>query len=298
MKNLILILILAPFFTQAQNLTGFWRGKLTQDAGGYAPEYALEINIVQKKKNFYGETNAYLGKVVVAKLNFTGYFEKDSIYLIEYKEGIIEKVLPPKYLLCIKNFILSYQKNSIGIESLIGRWDGIAEPEKVAFGDYKLLDSTKNEVENLPCIPGLIFLSKNDQLHIETKTPTQLMVFPDTLYETRVNKIKEIEVENPIVEIAISDYEEVDGDEVSVMLNRLKVADKMQVRKRPINFTLTLNANYINNELLIFAENLGKIPPNTSFLVIKDGDKRHEIYISSDLKNTTAIYLKYKPKEH
>jgi hypothetical protein len=217
MKNLILILILLPFFTDAQDLTGLWKGKLTQDTGGYAPEYALEINIIQKKKKLYGETNAYLGKVVVAKLNFTGYFEKDSIYLVEYKEGIIAKILPPQYLLCIKNFILSYHKNSNGIETLNGRWDGIGDPEKGVFNNDLPLESPEKEVEDLQCIPGLIFLSKNDELHIETKTPTQLVVFPDTLYETKVNKIKEIEVENPIVEIGISDYEEVDGDEVTIM---------------------------------------------------------------------------------
>lgn len=194
MKNLILILLLLPFFTEAQDLSGLWKGKLTQDTGGYAPEYALEINIVQKKKKLYGETNAYLGKVVVAKLNFTGYLEKDFIYLIEYKEGIIAKVLPPQYLLCIKNFILSYHKNAAGIETLNGRWDGIGDSEKGVFTNYLPSDSSKNVGENLQCIPGLIFLSKNDELHIETKTPTQLIVFTDTLYDTKVNKIKEIEV--------------------------------------------------------------------------------------------------------
>jgi hypothetical protein len=103
MKNILLyILLFIPVCINAQDLTGFWKGKLTQDSGGYAPEYVLEVNIVQKKNNLFGNTLAYSGKTVVAKIAFNGYIDKDSIYIKEYKEGVIKKTLPPDFALCIK----------------------------------------------------------------------------------------------------------------------------------------------------------------------------------------------------
>ena len=292
MRKFLLFFIFIPFFANSQDLTGFWKGKLTQDTGGYAPEYSLEVNIVQKNKNLYGETKAYLGKVVVSKISFKGVIGKDSIYLREFKSGVVEKVLPPDYILCIKNLILSYKKEVNGLETLIGRWDGVAYQDDENFYDGFIKYPKENRI--LTCIPGLIYLSKNDVLHIETKHPTQLITFADTLKGTTVNKFQEIEVYNQIVQVSISDYEEVDGDRVSIFLNRDIVKKNVGVRRNPYTFTLALNANYIINELSILAENLGKIPPNTSLIVIKDGDIEHKVYISSDLRNTAAIYLKYK----
>lgn len=294
MRKLLLLLIFIPFFAKSQDLTGFWKGKLTQDTGGYAPEYSLEVNITQKNKNLYGETKAYLGKVVIETLRFSGYIDKDSVYLFESSNGLIESIQPPNYEPCIKNFVLAYKKNAGGIETLIGRWDGIGYSKAVKKKDdvlNSILDFTFNDSK---CIPGLVYLSKNDGLQIETSQPTKLLTFPDSLQGTTVNKFQEIIVYNQIVQVSISDYEEVDGDRVSIFMNREIVAKNIGVRRNPYTFTLALNANYITNELSILAENLGKIPPNTSLVVIKDGDIEHKVYISSDFKNTAAIYLKYK----
>jgi hypothetical protein len=42
----------------------------------------------------------------------------------------------------------------------------------------------------------------------------------------------------------------------------------------------------------MFAENLGKYPPNTALMVISDGDKRYETFLSSDFKGNATIRLK------
>jgi len=293
MRKFLLFFIFIPFLANSQDLTGFWKGKITQDTGGYAPEYILEVNIVQKKKNIFGETKAYLGKIVIERLRFNGYIGKDSVYLIESSLALIESIQPPDYKPCIKNFVLAYKKDANGIETLMGKWSGVGYKNAVNKNS-RFIDSLGNEFDNPLCIPGLVYLSKNDVLHIETKQPTQIITFPDTLQGTTVNKFQEIEVYNQIVQVSISDYEEVDGDRVSIFMNREVVEKNVVVRRNSYTFSLALNANYITNELSILAENLGKIPPNTSLIVIKDGDIEHKVYISSDLRNTAAIYLKYK----
>jgi hypothetical protein len=47
-------------------------------------------------------------------------------------------------------------------------------------------------------------------------------------------------------------------------------------------------------QLIMYAENLGLIPPNTGLLVIQDGNKRHEVRFSGDLEQNAAITLKRK----
>jgi hypothetical protein len=292
MKKLLLYFFLfIPFCMSAQDLTGFWKGKLTQDSGGYAPEYILEVNIVQKKNDLYGSTLAYSGTTVVAKIAFRGYIDKDSIYLMEYKEGVINKVLPPRFILCIKNLIVKYKKGAGGLETLTGRWTGkpIEKLNKDNEEDFFSL-FLNNDGD---CVPGYIFLSKNDLAHIYTSKPVGYQIFPDSIYQTKINNIEEIDVYNQIVQISIADYEKVDGDKVTIMLNKDTVAAKVSVKKYPKTFTLILNSIYINNQVLIYAENLGRIPPNTCGIKIIDGDKEHLIYLSSDFRTTGAIKLNY-----
>ena len=74
-----------------------------------------------------------------------------------------------------------------------------------------------------------------------------------------------------------------------LLLSHKKLSDK------PL--TLTLDASNDNdepNELIMYAENLGSIPPNTALMIVTDGDKRYEIRIASDLKKSGSIRFVHK----
>ena len=45
-------------------------------------------------------------------------------------------------------------------------------------------------------------------------------------------------------------------------------------------------------QLIMYAENLGSIPPNTGILVIQDGTTRNEIRFTGDMQKSSAIILK------
>jgi hypothetical protein len=51
-----------------------------------------------------------------------------------------------------------------------------------------------------------------------------------------------------------------------------------------------------NIELILVAENLGTLPPNTGLLVVKDGDKVYQVNFSADLQTNAAILFKRKLK--
>ena len=60
--------------------------------------------------------------------------------------------------------------------------------------------------------------------------------------------------------------------------------------------SLTLNVENDNsiNELTMYAENLGTIPPNTALMIITDGPNRYEVRITSDLEKSGVIRFVHK----
>jgi hypothetical protein len=47
-------------------------------------------------------------------------------------------------------------------------------------------------------------------------------------------------------------------------------------------------------ELVMYAESLGSIPPNTGLLVIRDGKQLYEVRFSGDLQKNAAIVFNRK----
>jgi len=50
------------------------------------------------------------------------------------------------------------------------------------------------------------------------------------------------------------------------------------------------------NEISMFAENLGKYPPNTALMVITDGKNRYEVFMSSSLSENATIRIQRKKR--
>jgi hypothetical protein len=49
-------------------------------------------------------------------------------------------------------------------------------------------------------------------------------------------------------------------------------------------------------EVIMVGENLGSIPPNTALMIVKAGDKRYQLYLTSDeQKNAMVRFIYEKP---
>src|SRR5690606_16480410 len=104
-----------------------------------------------------------------------------------------------------------------------------------------------------------------------------------------------IEIRQPDIQIQLIDYLKVDNDTVSVFLNRKPLARNIRISKRPVLLSFQVDKRLELHEILLYAENLGHIPPNTSEMIVVDGDRRHRVMIVSDKEKTAAVYLRYKP---
>jgi len=114
-------------------------------------------------------------------------------------------------------------------------------------------------------------------------------------FEQRQNTYgKDIEIESDSIRISFYDNGDIDGDMISIFLNKTPVLAGQLLSERALNIYLSLDSLKEFNEISMFAENLGKYPPNTALMVVTDGVKRHEVYLSSSLTQNAAVRFKKK----
>jgi len=101
-------------------------------------------------------------------------------------------------------------------------------------------------------------------------------------------------VESDSVRLTFYDNGEIDGDSISVFVNTQVVLTHQALEAKAFNLYLHLDSTRDVNEVSMFAENLGRIPPNTALMVITDGKNRYQVFLSSSLTENATIQLKRK----
>ena len=91
--------------------------------------------------------------------------------------------------------------------------------------------------------------------------------------------------------IELYDNGEIDGDTVSIYHNNELVVSHAGISTRPVTIKLKVDKEHPHHELVMVAENLGRIPPNTSLMIITAGKKRYEIFISSSEQKNAKILI-------
>lgn len=117
---------------------------------------------------------------------------------------------------------------------------------------------------------------------------------PPAAFESRVTKdVKILQVNNDKIKVDIYDDGEIDNDIVTVYFNKKLVLEKRSLTAKPVSLALDLIEGK-TNELVLYADNLGDIAPNTALMVITDGTTRHEVRLSADLRNNASIRFELK----
>jgi len=111
----------------------------------------------------------------------------------------------------------------------------------------------------------------------------------EAVLEKRNNElIKQITVEHDSISVTLYDNGDIDGDSVTLIYNDKIITTHQRLSDKPITFKLKVEPGKSRNELVMYAENLGSIPPNTALMIIYDGQKRYELNISST-KNSNGV---------
>jgi hypothetical protein len=114
---------------------------------------------------------------------------------------------------------------------------------------------------------------------------------PPPLLVSRANPvIKEITTAKGSIKIDLYDNGEIDGDTVTIYHNNVLLVANARLSQKPISFTIPVDAAQPHHELVMVANNLGSIPPNTSLMIVTAKDKRYQVFISStEQKNAKVV---------
>lgn len=119
------------------------------------------------------------------------------------------------------------------------------------------------------------------------------VVTPDVL-KTRTNELmKSLVVHDPDVTVKLYDNGEIDDDTISVFFDNKLVLSKKKLTASPLTVKLKMDEQDSNHELVMVAENLGRIPPNTSLMIVEAGEQRFEVRITSNEQKNAMVRFRY-----
>lgn len=144
------------------------------------------------------------------------------------------------------------------------------KPEEVALRQPE-------EVEETPEKPAV-------SAYVETRSD------PD-LKKRQIDTQGDFATRDSFVKVILKDYQEVDGDTISLYYRGQCLLFNHGLDSRPTVVTVNLVSGS-ESDLVIFARSEGTRPPCTVSLVIKDSKKSHEYTIRSNLESNGAIKLK------
>lgn len=112
-----------------------------------------------------------------------------------------------------------------------------------------------------------------------------------------IQNIRTVEIEHDSLVFSLFDNGTVDGDTVSILLNGKVIMPRVGLLETAVNKTIYLTPEMGDTiKVIMYAENLGSIPPNTGLLTVRDGERNYEILFSGDLKKNAEIILVRKKK--
>ncbi|MEO6683317.1 MAG: hypothetical protein ABIN48_10905 [Ginsengibacter sp.] len=162
-------------------------------------------------------------------------------------------------------------------------------------GNEPVLSRVENTVKSVPSKPD-----SPAENNLSVAAVSQDKRIPaEMLSKREIETIKTVEITRDTLIFSLFDNGVIDGDTVSVLLNGKVIMSRVGLLARAYNDTIYITPEMGDSiNIILYAENLGSIPPNTGLLVVRDGKVNHEIRFSGDLKKNSAIILKRKRNLH
>lgn len=306
MKKLILF---ATFFialnSYSQTVFGYWYGKANVKTKSSASNYLVEL-ILQPEKGYVKGILSYYFKNTFRSIQVKGNYNTKNRELKLYNIPVTYYgSLNSMEVDCVMNLFATLRVAKAG-SNLVGSFTGLPDNKYMCVdvnfnlalsADMSKQDSVITALRNFKESNQVWKPSVFDTLpsiNIVQRKVVNYVV--ENQFKERENVlIQEIEVDSDSLRIDFYDNGEIDGDSVSVFFNNQLLAFSQKLSTRSLHFDIGIDTTKLN-ELSMFADNLGSIPPNTALMIITDGDKQHEIRLSSSLEKNATIRIKRKKR--
>jgi hypothetical protein len=111
----------------------------------------------------------------------------------------------------------------------------------------------------------------------------------DKFTERRKVLTTELPLAGDTIELHFYDNAEIDGDSISLFLNNVLVFEHVRLSDKPHIVRFAVSELSENNELVMVAENLGSIPPNTSYMIAYVNGQRYTANLESTERSSAMI---------
>lgn len=332
----LLICSLIHLSTQAQTITGAWKGKI-----GSAH---TELKLIKKGDSILGTSYYYTSRSNYIRYAVKGYFDPNSNSVVWWDDAMLDDRLSGKIFGSDKEALLSVAdfncpgeekmrldgesterdnknkpKGTVALQKVSSsnfpdEWDFVIGNYTAGANDPDIIDSIARIHQTVPVIAEeketslasttVQMVKKNSPTIAVTAPPVvekKKIPVPVTTAEQKfVSREKKLATVIPItgdsIELRFYDNAVVDGDSIAVFLNDRIVFEHVKLDYKPHTLKLSVNDLQDDNELVMVAENLGTIPPNTSLMVAIVDGQRYEARLEST-ENSSALIRFIKQKK-
>lgn len=320
-RILLISLLIVSLHSSAQTMGGSWYGKADVVLDGTFNNYLTELVIKQKGTKVEGIfgyyfRNGYQSFYVKGTYNpKTRKVSIPNIPVVFYKANSIDGVT------CNMSFEGTLRVSKVG--SFVrgsfmsdGTYKYLCPELRVLFSMDSLVEKDSIINEGLakkiwqPSVEDIVIVDDADGPEIKNAVTSaglsrpRVNISPSDLnsltnrFKQRQNVItNDIAVASDSVRISFYDNGDVDGDSISVFLNGNPVLEKQMISAKATTIYIKLDPTKEFNDLSMFAENLGRIPPNTALMVVYDGVTPQEVFLTSNFSQNGSVRIRQKKRE-
>lgn len=320
--NILFLLSLLYFTANAQQVTGVWNGRISGKKA--------ELKIVQKGDSLTGTSYYYESAASYRRYSIKGYIDPQTNSLVWWDDQLIEnKGANKNPQLSVADFncpgggVMKLEGKSGPKENKDGgkgevllskvrgpsfpdEWDYVIDHFTIGGNDPYLIDSIET-IAARPLPPQPLRRKEESRPTViappspgmaSIPPPAEKKNIPQTIEEKYTARKKtfalEIPVEGDSIQIRFYDNAEIDGDSISLFLNDKMIFTHVRLSDKPYTITLPVKELGTVTALTMVAENLGAIPPNTSYMVAIVGNKRYDAQLASTENSSAMIRLRKK----
>ena len=219
--------------------------------------------------------------------------KKESIQGTVHLEKTNETSFPDEWDFIIENYTLGtndpYYIDSVSsIASIpvnVPVEKTIQEKEKTVTVENKEQVKVNNQVVDLEPVKVIPALRTEQKQLTVKKTIEEEFKIREKIIAT------DIPISGDSIELRFYDNAEIDGDSISLFLNNKLIFQHIRLTAAAYTIKLPVKELNENNELVMVAENLGSIPPNTSYMLAIVDNKRYEAMLKSTEESSAVIKL-------
>ncbi|MFM7672781.1 MAG: hypothetical protein ACKO6Q_09350 [Bacteroidota bacterium] len=303
-----LLALLLPFASTAQSIAGYWYGSAFV-TGSQASQhnYLIELILTDNGRTVKGVMNYYFRNLYRSVSVDGAFVRKQQQLTLNQVPFLYYGSLEQMEVDCQMSGAFNLVISRVG-SSLSGLWKPADNYKYTCPPIQFRLSLDREQSVNDSLIQALKIWKEqyqvwtpqkgdNNQSPIAvTPRPVKNLVAVQQQEKREQVLAEELEVDADSVRISLYDNGEVDGDSISIFLNKKLIATHQRLTTRPIQLTLPLDSLQDYVELIMFAENLGSIPPNTALMVVEAGEKTYQLRLSSTLDKSAKVRIKRKRK--